>query len=151
MFISILSATSLTTQIYPDYLRTESLIEPVGIDHQTPQFSWIVKPTSPDLKNLKQTAYRILVASTPDNLIENKADLWDSGKVKSNETYAITYQGKPLSSNFKAYWKIQLWDQNLTISTWSKPSKLHHWLSQKIRLESKMDHSPHPRKQSIRF
>lgn len=127
----------MASQLSADYLRTESLIDPVGIDHQAPHLSWIVKPTSPDLKNLSQTAYRILVATSPESLNANKADLWDTGKVNSSDTYAIAYAGKKLKSNQHAYWKVQVWDQDNNTSTWSKPAKFVIGLTEKSDWKAK--------------
>ncbi len=69
-----------------------------------PEFSWIVGPIG------KQTAYRILVASSRDRLDEDQGDLWDSGKVMSRRSTAIEYAGKPLPSNAACFWKVRVWD-----------------------------------------
>src|ERR1039457_260162 len=76
-------------------LRCEYLSNPLGIDAVNPQLSWIL---SSDQRGEKQTAYQILVASSLDRLKGDTGDLWDSGKVLSDETAQIVYQGKPLVS-----------------------------------------------------
>ena len=40
------------------YLRVENLEKPLGIDTDTPRFSWIILS---DKKNVRQTAYQIIV------------------------------------------------------------------------------------------
>ena len=37
-----------------------------------------------------------------------KGDLWDSGKVESDQSVHVVYAGKPLTSGVKAFWKVQI-------------------------------------------
>ena len=46
-----------------------------------------------------QTAYRIMVASSKENLDAGNYDMWDSGKVDSTISVAIPYEGKNIGSN----------------------------------------------------
>ena len=55
-------------------------------------------------RGLKQTAYQIRVASTPENMAQNRGDLWDSGKVKSDQQTQVSYAGKPLASSQPVFW-----------------------------------------------
>lgn len=87
-------------------LQCEMLNNPEGIDVIQPRLSWQIQS---DVNDVKQTAYQILVASTLENLSVNKADLWDSGKVESNQTINNTYNGKKLDNKKNAYWKVQVW------------------------------------------
>ena len=45
----------------------------------------------------KQTAYQVLAASTPESLAKDQGDLWDSGRVNSDQTAHVEYAGKPLA------------------------------------------------------
>jgi len=101
-------------------LRCEYLTNPLGIDETIPRLSW--KLTS-DQRNQKQTAYRLLVASGKEQLDKNRGDLWDTGKVKSNQSIHIEYQGKPLKSRMHCFWKAMVWDKNGKPSSWSKPNQ----------------------------
>lgn len=92
--------------VKPVSLRTEYLQDPVGIDATTPRLSWKVMS---EQRNQKQAAYRIFVASTPEQLEQNEADLWDSGKIKSDQTLFIQYAGSPLESRQQCYWKVWTW------------------------------------------
>ncbi|TAG13035.1 MAG: alpha-rhamnosidase [Sphingobacteriia bacterium] len=104
--------------IHPKNLRCEYLINPIGIDVKQPLLFWnAVSKTNAQ----KQTAYRILVASSEDNLALGKADLWDSDKIISDQSTQIKYKGKALVSETKAYWKIKIWDKNDKESEWSIP------------------------------
>ncbi|MDX9752591.1 MAG: glycoside hydrolase family 78 protein [bacterium] len=90
--------------------------DPLGIDTPAPRLAW--KLTSPQ-KNQAQTAYHILVATTPSLLDENKADLWDSGKVSTSQSIQMPYAGSPLASHTACYWKVRVWDQDGQPSAWS--------------------------------
>lgn len=74
------------------------------ISSSQPQFSWEL-----DVAQKQASAYRILLASSPQLLLQSKADYWDSKKVKSNHNQAV-YQGKPLIPGQIYYWKIQVWN-----------------------------------------
>ncbi|OYX82155.1 MAG: alpha-rhamnosidase [Flavobacteriales bacterium 32-34-25] len=84
-------------------LQCEMLNNPEGIDVVKPRLSWQIKS---DANDVKQTAYQIIVASTLENLNANQADLWDSGKVTSNESVNIIYNGKKLGDRQNAFWKV---------------------------------------------
>jgi len=92
-------------------LTTEYLENPLGIDTAKPRLSWIVQDSA---TGAKQMAYQVQVASSPEKLARGEADLWDSGKVGSDETLGIEYGGKPLAmANLSAiviswlYWFCQ--------------------------------------------
>jgi alpha-L-rhamnosidase len=95
-------------------LRTEYRTNPIGIDVKNPRFDWVL---TSDVRGQKQTAYQILVASTEANLAEGKGDLWDSGKVASDQSSQIVYQGMALGSRQQAFWNLHVWDKDDVVST----------------------------------
>ncbi|WP_225444040.1 glycoside hydrolase family 78 protein [Echinicola arenosa] len=97
-------------------LRTETLQNPEGIDVKQPRLSWKINTS---ISNTYQTAYQILVASSPDLLSPEKADLWNSGRVDSDESVMVKYAGKDLASDTKCYWKVRVWT-NHGESVWSE-------------------------------
>ena len=97
-------------------LRVEYHENPEGIDVVSPRFSWELEGEG---RNRSQSAYRIIVASAPDKLNHAEGDIWDSGKVLSNETNQVSYEGKDLVSLKKYFWKLQVWDENDQVSDWS--------------------------------
>ncbi len=107
----------------PMGLRCEYRVNPLGVDVPNLRLSWVVDATDQKERGQKQTAYRILVASSKENLDKNIGDLWDTGKTPSDET-AIVYAGKPLKSGMGCWWKVRVWDKNGRASGWSKPA---HW------------------------
>lgn len=100
-------------------LRCEYSVNPLGIDTSTPQLEWILQPVNPALRGLYQTAYQILVASSPQLLQGDKADVWNTGKVSSDQTNRLIYAGKSLRSHQIVWWKVRAWDQVGRASAWS--------------------------------
>ena len=95
-------------------LLCEYRANPLGLDVTTPRFNWQMES---DRKGARQTAYRVLAASTPDHLKEGQADLWDSGKIKSDQSIQIVYAGAKLSSRQRVYWQVTVWDEKGKSST----------------------------------
>lgn len=102
-------------------LRCEYLIDPLAIDTREPRLSWLIESNT---RGARQTAYHVIMATNAASLAQNKGDLWDTGKVASNETIQIVYQGKLLQSRQRCFWKVRVWDQNSRASSWSEPA---HW------------------------
>ncbi len=100
-------------------LRCESRINPLGIDTRNPYLSWNLFS---DQRNQGQKAYQILVASNEDLLSRNKGDLWNSGKIFSDQSIGLRYAGKELQSRSSYYWKVRIWDSNGKVSKWSDSS-----------------------------
>ena len=99
-------ASITVTPIPVTQLRCEGLTDPLAIDTTRPRLSWILES---DRRGERQTAYQILVASSPELLARQTGDLWDSGKVGSDESLHIPYVGKPLESRKRCYWKVRVW------------------------------------------
>ncbi len=115
------SSYDLTKGVTPYYLRTEWLKDPLGVDVVLPRLSWQLRENSGRSK--KQSAYRILAASTRELLDQNIGDKWDSGKIKSDETLQIVYGGASLKSGEEVFWKIRTWDEKDDMSVWSDVAK----------------------------
>jgi alpha-L-rhamnosidase len=110
------SGTAVTASL----LRCEYLVDPLAIDTREPRLSWVIDSRA---NGAKQTAYQILVASSARSLAAGSGDLWDTGKVASNQTNQIVYAGKPLASRQRCFWKVRVWDQNDKPATWSKAAE----------------------------
>ena len=86
-------------------LRCENRTDPLGVQDAHPRLSWTFVGGGG-----VQKAYQILVATTPEKLNSGDADLWDSGRVASDQTAGVRYAGRPLESRRKCYWKVRAWD-----------------------------------------
>ena len=114
--MSIPSCSIFKKSVEASRLRCEYKRNPV-IDKLHPRLSWILES---DVIGQKQTAYRILVATSPEKLSPGNADLWDSQKITGDKTYQIKYQGKSLHSGEICYWKVKSWDKDGNSSQWSQ-------------------------------
>jgi hypothetical protein len=99
-------------------LQTEYRINPVGIGIKTPRFSWKLSGDK-KIRGQKQTAWHIVVATLPEKLNPREADMWNSGKIYSDQSVFIPYAGKPLASHTTYYWKVCCRDQDGHSSGWS--------------------------------
>lgn len=93
---------------------SEGFVNPLGFYDATPTFSWKLPE-----EIQSQTAYSLKVASTPE-LLNQKPDLWESGKITSNNSIFVHYEGQKLNSRQKVYWQIQYWDEHKEASAWSE-------------------------------
>ena len=109
------TSTSITTQggndpVIPENidktatlydLRVEDMVAPVGIDDETPVFSW---KTNSAALGWKQSAYQLVV---------KKGDtvLWDSGKVKSSDSVGIVYDGEELEGSTEYTWDLTVFNK----------------------------------------
>lgn len=124
MLLAILPAFSQeigTVRVHE--LRIEHMKAPALLDITQPRLSWKIEATDPTAQNLHQTAYQILVASTPEQLTSNTGDLWDSGLVTSSQSILIPYQGSPLTSRQVCYWKVRIHDNQGNVSAWSDTAR----------------------------
>ncbi len=109
--------TSVCTAITPTDLACEYVTEAMGVDAANPRLYWKLESSQ---RAQRQSAYQIVVASTPENLAT--PDLWDSGRTTSDATTHIRYGGRPLRSSQTVWWRVRVWDQDGTASRWSRPA-----------------------------
>ena len=114
------AALAAGSSLMPAHLRCEYLVNPLCIDEEHPRLSWQVESSQ---RGQRQTAYRVLVASDEKWLGKGRGDLWDSGKVASDETTGIAYDGKALTSQQQCFWKVKVWDKDGKASEWSEAGK----------------------------
>lgn len=152
IFLSILLVPLLllscnsSSSLRIDNLQCDKLNNPMGIDNVSPGFSWVL--TSEEDGD-KQTAYQILAATDKSLLTEQKADLWNTGKVDRNNSTWIIYQGKKLSSKTIVYWKVRVWDKKGKVTDWSKTACFgiglinpEDWKAEYIGLDTEEPQSP---------
>ncbi len=123
-------------------LRCEYRDDPLGIDVVQPRLSWVISDRKtedriqktgvgsqePGSRGIRQTAYQVLVASSEELLNKDQGDLWDSGKVESDQSIQVEYAGKPLASRRQCFWKVRVWTARTgdrseeDCSGWSEPA-----------------------------
>ena len=94
--------------IHATDLRCDYLRNPLGIDVPCPRLSWTVLSGE---EGEKQTAYRVLASSSAE-LSSKPPDLWDSRKKMLTTSSHVPYDGPPLRSAQRVYWRVQLWDRD---------------------------------------
>lgn len=109
----------MTATQQPHHLRTEYAENPLGIDETSPDLRWRVDS---DRRGVRQTAFRVLVASTPEQLAANEGDIWDTGR-RSSSRPAVVYDGSVLEAGETYHWKVRVWDESDDESKWSAPAR----------------------------
>ena len=118
MLLPFVSCTTNKGTLAPNNLTvSEGFTNPVGFYDGKPTFSWKLPA---DVQG--QSTWSLIVASSPD-LLPDKADLWESGRIESDQTLFVKYEGKKLSSKQKVYWQVKFWDNNGNESQWSETAR----------------------------
>lgn len=87
------------------------------IGQKKPFFGWEVPGQHP---GAYQSAFRILVASSPELLAAGTGDLWDSGKREDHRSVSVAYEGNPLEAGKVYFWKVMCWTTPGEASPWSE-------------------------------
>jgi alpha-L-rhamnosidase len=93
----------------PTQLKCDSLVNPLGIDSKAPVLSWQLRD---ERYGARQTAYEIQVASSSVILGAGKADVWDSGRVESDQSAGVSYAGPALAPEKRYFWRVKVWDKD---------------------------------------
>ncbi len=91
----------------PTSLRCEYLTNPLGLDVRCPRLSWVPP--------FDQAGYQIIVT-------HSALKVWDTARVKSDESLQIEYAGPPLESRGRYEWKVRVWNPKGKASAWSAPA-----------------------------
>lgn len=83
-------------------LKTEGMVEPLGLDEEKPSFSWQMQS---DAIGAAQKSYQIVVMDETETVV------WDSGVVESNISHDIPYEGEDLQPTTKYSWKVTVTDE----------------------------------------
>ncbi len=117
--VLVLAAANWVCAVEVGTLTCEYLDNPLGIDVVEPRLSWMLQSAE---RGERQTAYHVLVADSPARLAADQGNLWDSGKVASDQSVHVVYAGRPLKSRDRCWWKVRVWDSKGQPSPWSKPA-----------------------------
>jgi alpha-L-rhamnosidase len=96
----------------------DNKVNPLGVSTQNLHFGWELSSTQ---NGQSQTAYQIVVSTSPDKLKAGNY-IWNSSAVKTSESVLVPYKGSTLLPGTVYYWQVKVWDKNKQVSTWSKVS-----------------------------
>lgn len=119
LLASALAAINLSAGVSVGSLETEGLDNPLNVENPAPRLSWII---TSDERDVMQKGYHVLVASSPELLAQDKGDIWDSGKVQSDESIWVPFGGGKLADNTRCYWKVKVYTTRGE-SAWSAPAE----------------------------
>ena len=103
-------------------LRTEHLVNPIGIDIRTPYLSWNCEGGK------KQTAYEIEAVSDGEVILS-------SGKIASDKMNHGF--GLAVASKQHVTWKVRLWDETDTAGEWSEEAYFEMGILEKSQFVAK--------------
>ena len=132
----------VTDALHVSKLRCNAANDPLAVSEEPPLLSWVLASNS---RCQEQTAYQIMVATRSEALSNDHADLWDTGKLLSSETFNVEYAGKPLTAIQRSWWKVRVWDQLDRVSAWSAPAmfgsglKPADWTSEWVGFDAARD------------
>ena len=106
------------SQIQVAGLTVDHEAGPLAVDDPAPMLAWQLGGSG---RGILQSAYEVSVASSTQLLDADQPDLWDSGRVASDESTGIAYDGSALDHGERAWWKVRVWDQHGQVSGWSDP------------------------------
>ena len=92
----------------PIHLKSEHLINPIGIDSQKPRLTWRLDDNR---QGALQTAYQVQVGTDSVALVNQLANMWDTGKIGESDML-VSYAGLQLNPLTRYYWKVTSWDKD---------------------------------------
>jgi len=106
------------TELKTDKLTCEYIVNPLGIEVLKPRLSWTILST---LRNQQQTAYELIVSDNIKDVKRGKGNAWQTGKISSSQNIHVVYEGSPLKSFTRYYWRVKVYGNNGKSSDWSAP------------------------------
>jgi alpha-L-rhamnosidase len=102
-------------QLSVKQLLCEQMSQPIGLDTKKPRLTWKIKSSLPFTM---QSAYEVVVK-------KGKQKVWSTGKVNSDQSVYLEYNGQPLEPDTKYDWQVRVWDNHGNVSPWSATARFH--------------------------
>ncbi|MDF9827154.1 alpha-L-rhamnosidase [Ereboglobus sp. PH5-10] len=132
--LSVLTLAASAGTIRPTEPRCEHRDNPLGLREVWPRLTWRLEAVNAADRGLVQSAWRVLVASTPEKLAANEGDVWDSGRIQNTDTRAV-FAGRKLDALQQVWWKVRVWDGAGEPSDWSAPATWSRGLEETVNLK----------------
>ena len=117
LILNLLFSSCTDKSLMVNDLRCCNMSNPEGID--SPLLSWKIKTAQ---EGVSQIAWEVEIAGVKELLINGKADIWKSGKQKSDEQFNIRPEGANFSEATGFYWRVRIWNNSGKMSHWSEPA-----------------------------
>lgn len=111
-----MTLTTSTSSAVPTELRADFAANPLGVDAPRPALSW----HPPRSGGGEQRGYEIRAAATVAGLTSSA--FWASGKVASDRSQFVRYDGRELEAAQQIFWQVRTWDGADVASDWSEPA-----------------------------
>ena len=89
-------------------LKSEYLVNPIGIDVKSPRLTWKINDSR---RGAIQKSYDICVGTDSAKVAAGKGSYWKTGKINSS-SQMVVYDGNQLKPYQKYYWLLKVWDKN---------------------------------------
>jgi len=119
LIVLVLFPFAIQAKLTPKNLTCEYMTNPL-VDIPKPRLDWI-NIAEPGERGQIQTAWQIRAATSEEQL--NQPDLWDSGKMQSDQSHRVRYDGPTLPSRQECWWQVRVWDRDGQVSDWSGPAR----------------------------
>lgn len=116
-FVSLPVNAQPAKRVIADDLQCCQMINPEGVN--SPLLSWKIKSS---VEGISQKAWEVEIASTKEMLIKGVADVWKSGKRRSEEQFDIVPEADKFQDAGCYYWHVRIWDNKGKVSAWSDPA-----------------------------
>ncbi|WP_276366436.1 glycoside hydrolase family 78 protein [Chryseolinea sp. H1M3-3] len=113
----VMSVMSFAQKLQVQELTCEYQDNPIGIDIETPRFSWKLITGQ---RAITQKSYELRVGLDQAALAKGQNILWHSGIVSSDQSVSVPYAGPPLTSRQRYYWQVKIADNTNVVSRWSE-------------------------------
>ncbi len=132
--VMIPAAASAAGAIRPVEPRCEHRDNPLGLREVWPRLTWRLEAVRAGDRGLAQSAWQVLVASSPEKLAADTGDVWDSGRVSGTDVRAV-FAGRKLDALQQVWWKVRVWDGDGAASDWSAPATWSRGLEETVTLK----------------
>jgi alpha-L-rhamnosidase len=116
VILSILANFACLAQVSVKDLLCENRTNPLGIGVFQPQFAWQLIS---DQRGVVQKAYEMRISETAEDVGNDRKLFSKTGKVYTDQSVHIPYNGKPLQAGKKYFWQVRVWDNKGNVSAWS--------------------------------
>jgi len=120
-FILCIEVCEAASPLSVNDLKCEYKTNPLGIDVVKPRLSWKIGASQ---RGTVQLAYNIRIAKHIEGLQRGRNHLWNSGKVKSDQSVHVVYDGPLLAARQRIWWQVRVWDNHGGVSEWSEAAWL---------------------------